>query len=386
MGLALTGVTIFPSPSERRIDDGVVLIEEDRIIAVGSRRDVAVPRDTHVLDCSGLSVVAGFWNSHVHLFERKWANAASIPADELTRQLEDFTRYGFTGVFDLSSLWENTQQIRTRIESGEVAGPQVLSTGEGLIPPGALPPDVVIAVLGAVKTPLPEVTDPASATIAASRLLERGADGIKLFASSQHSDPLAENTMRAAVEQAHRAGKPVFVHPSNKNDVAAAVRADVDIIAHTTPGSGAWDDALLSAMREADVALTPTLTLWKQAMRHDRISIQETYVKTAVEQLRAWRLRRGTILFGTDYGAVDADPREEYALMSQAGMSFEQLLESLTTAPAHRFGASERLGRIAAGFQADLVALDGDPAQDILSLARVRYTIRAGKLVYQHRP
>jgi hypothetical protein len=59
-----------------------------------------------VLDCSGLTITAGFWNSHVHFFERKWANAATIPAPELTRQLQEMlTRYGFTSVFDLGSMW-----------------------------------------------------------------------------------------------------------------------------------------------------------------------------------------------------------------------------------------------------------------------------------------
>ncbi len=382
MGIALTGATIYPSPSDARIDDGVVAIEGDAISAIGKRGEVAVPHDAHVLDCSGLTVTAGFWNSHVHFFERKWTNAAAIPADELTQQLEDFTRYGFTSVFDLSSLWENTQQIRARIESGEVRGPHIRTTGEGLIPPDALPPDVVLAVLGAVKTPLPEVTDPGSAMTATSKLLERGADGIKMFVSSQRSDPLAESTMRAAVDRAHRDGKPVFVHPSSAADIASAVRAGVDVIAHTTPGSGPWDDELLRAMREAGVALTPTLTLWKHAMRHDRLSMQKTYVTTAVDQLRAWRRHGGEVLFGTDYGAVDADPREEYVHMALAGMTFAEILASLTTAPAERFGA-HRLGRLAPGFQADLAVIDGDPTEDVLALRRIRYTIRAGKLVYR---
>jgi imidazolonepropionase-like amidohydrolase len=264
-----------------------------------------------------------------------------------------------------------------------VNGPQIRTTGEGLVPPDALPPDVVLAVLGAVKTPLPEITDPASAMTESQKLIERGVDGIKMFVSSQRSDALAESAMRAAVQQAHRAGKPVFVHPSTATDIAAAVRAGADIIAHTTPGSGAWDDALLTAMREANVALTPTLTLWKHAMRHDRISVQNRYVDTAVAQLRAWQECGGTILFGTDYGAVDGDPHTEYALMAQAGMNCAQILASLTTAPADRFGARDRSGRIAAGLQADLAVLEGDPEQDAAALARVRYTIRRGQLVYQ---
>src|SRR5437588_13083444 len=103
--LALTGGTIHVSPADDPIRDGVVLIA-----SVGTE---APPRDAEVLDCTGATITAGFWNSHVHLFQRKWADAASIPAPELARQLrETFTRYGFTNVFDLSSSLVNTRIIR----------------------------------------------------------------------------------------------------------------------------------------------------------------------------------------------------------------------------------------------------------------------------------
>src|SRR6185503_18712057 len=115
---------------------------------------------TKTIDCSGRSVAPGFRNSHVHFFERKWADAASIPTEELARQLEDaFLRFGFTTVFDLGSDLENTKKIRARIESGEVAGPRIFTTGEGLIPLGGMPPDIVLSMMGVMKTPLPEVAN-----------------------------------------------------------------------------------------------------------------------------------------------------------------------------------------------------------------------------------
>src|SRR5690349_18040487 len=110
--IALIGGTIRPSPTEEPLRDGVVLVAGKTIAAVGTRPSVPVPDGTEVLDCSGATVTAGFWNSHVHFFERKWANVAAIPAAELARQLRDFlTRYGFTSVFDLSSSWENTRRL-----------------------------------------------------------------------------------------------------------------------------------------------------------------------------------------------------------------------------------------------------------------------------------
>jgi imidazolonepropionase-like amidohydrolase len=382
--LALTGGTIYVSPTEEPIRDGVALIQRGQIAAVDSRALVPLPQTVQTLNCSGCTIAAAFWNSHVHFFERKWANAAAIPAPEVGRQLQDMlTRYGFTSVFDLSSMWENTRRLRGRIESGEVAGPRIRSTGEGLVPPGALPSEQVLNIMGVMKTPLPEIADAAQAAAASRKLLDEGVDGIKLFASSPRGASLPESAFQAASDEAHRLGKPVFVHPNTGADVLAAVRGGVDVIAHTTPHSGPWDETTVAAMKERGVALTPTLTLWKYYARHDRISAQEQVAATAIGQLRAWLAVGGTVLFGTDLGAVDYDPSEEYALMAEAGMSFRQILASLTTAPAGRFGESNQLGRIAAGFRADLVVLKDDPSRNIRALAAVQYTLRAGKIIFR---
>jgi imidazolonepropionase-like amidohydrolase len=381
--LALVGGTIYVSPTEEPISDGVVLIEGAKIAAVGSRAAVQLPQNVQTLDCSGLTITAGFWNSHVHFFERKWANAGTIPAPELGRQFQDmFTRYGYTSVFDIGSMWENTRRLRDRIESGEVPGPRIRSTGEGLVPPGALPSDQVLNMMGVMQFPAPEVADAAQATAGARRLLGEGVDGIKLFASSPRGASLPESAIQAAVNEAHGMGKPVFVHPNSGADVLAAVRGGVDVIAHTTPHSGPWDATIVAAMKERRVALTPTLTLWKYYMRHDRLSTQEQVTRTAIGQLQAWLASGGTVLFGTDIGAVDYDPSEEYALMAEAGMGFRQILGSLTTAPAERFGEAKRSGRISAGFQADLAVLKHDPSRDIRALAAVQYTLREGKIIF----
>jgi imidazolonepropionase-like amidohydrolase len=381
---ALVGGTIYVSPTEEPIRDGVVLIQGEKIVSVGRRAQMQFPETAHALDCFGLTITAGLCNSHVHFFERKWADVANIPAPELTRQLQEMlTRFGFTTVFDIGSVWENTRRLRDRIDSGEIPGPRIRSTGEGLVPPGALPSDQVLGMMGVMKLPAPEVADAAQAAAAARKLLDAGVDGIKLFASAPRSTPLPKSAFHAAVDEAHRAGKPVFVHPNNATDVLTAVRGGADIIAHTTPHSGPWDEALLAAMKEHHVALTPTLTLWKYYMRHDRLSAQEKITNTEVAQLRAWLAAGGEILFGTDLGAVEYDPSEEYALMAQAGMNFRQILASLTTAPAQRFGDAEKVGRVAAGLQADLAILEKDPAADLSALASVKYTLRAGKIIYR---
>ena len=357
--------------------NGSVFIDGERIARAGEIATFDVPDGTQTIDCSGATIVPGCWNSHVHFFERKWADAGTLATDELVSQLEDFTQYGFTTVFDLSSSLANTQALRDRIARGEVAGPRVCSTGEGLVAPRALPPAIVMTVMGMMNTPLPEAGDVESARRAVQALLDRGADAIKVFLSSNSGHAaIGADVLQAIADETHRAGKKLFVHPNTPDDVKLALRSEVDVLAHTTP-RGAWDDEILDAARKQRTALIPTLALWKQLMRHDRKSVQDTMIANAVAQLRAWREAGGIVLFGTDYGAIDADPADEYALMREAGMDDDAILASMTKVPADFFGDPDR-GRIAEGGFADLAVVEG-------LLGARRLTMKSGALIYTNR-
>ena len=388
--LALVGGTIYADAAAPPLRNGVVLIRDGTIAAVGTRGAVQVPNGAETIDCSGLTITAGFWNSHVHFTERKWANAARVGAPELASQLQGMlTRYGFISVFDTGSMWENTKRIRDRIESGEVAGPRIRSTGEILEPPGGTPPDLVLDITGAMHVKLPEVAGAADARAAAGALLDAGVDGIKLYAQTW-APPIVvmpPDAVRGAVDEAHRRGKLAFAHPSNRDGLLNAVRGGVDILVHTTPQMGPWNDALVDEMIAARVTLIPTLKLWRYELRHDRESIRNQFAGVGVGQVRAWRQRRGAVIFGTDVGYMnDYDPTDEYLLMKEAGMTSRDILASLTTAPAERFGASSRAGRVAAGLDADLVVLAADPAADVRAFAAVRHTIRRGRVIYSAPP
>jgi imidazolonepropionase-like amidohydrolase len=189
---------------------------------------------------------------------------------------------------------------------------------------------------------------------------------------------------KAIVAEAHRAGKPVFAHPSNQEGIEVALQSGVDILAHTTPSGGPWSSALVERLKAAHIALIPTLTLWHVESKNEpREEFEKGMNAVVLPQLRAYSEAGGQILFGTDVGYIEQfDTSEEFTWMSRAGMSFQQILASLTTNPAERFGYASHSGRIAKGMDGDLVVLAGDPARDVTAFSRVRYTIRSGKVVF----
>lgn len=390
--LALAGGTIYTDPASGPIRDGIVLIQAGRIAAAGDRRSVRIPAGVPTIDCTGLTVTAGFWNSHVHFLQRKWTDAATLPAAELTRQLQVMlTQYGFTSVFDTWSAWDVTRQLRARIEAGEVAGPRIRSTGETMFGPGPAVPPAQWGALGFIpldRFQTVAVGTPEEGASASTSSLDRGVDGLKFYAATPGAGTrvVPEDAMAAGVKLAHARGKPVFAHPSTGAGLLASVRAGVDILTHTTPQSGPWDAATVAAMTQANVALIPTLKLWSYEIRHDRASLADRFEDTAVGQLRAFNAAGGSVLFGTDVGYMsDYETATEFALMASAGMDWRQILASLTTSPASRFGASRELGRVAPGLLADLAVLRGDPSADIRSFSDVAYTIRDGRIIYGDR-
>jgi imidazolonepropionase-like amidohydrolase len=353
--LAITGGMIVTAPGAAPIENGVVLIRDGRIAAVGR---VAVPRGTPVVDARGGTVTAGFWNSHAHLFGI---------AGDVEAALDDLaTRHGFTTIVDTGSMLEQTLAIRERIARGEIRGPRILTTGEPIFPKGGTPPMVLELGLRA-----PEAGEPTDAPQLVARQLERGADAIKLYLVSwmiPSRPAMSREQIAALIAAAHARKKLVLVHPQSGEALEHAVDAGVDILAHTTPEAGPWSDALVAKMIRANVALIPTLRLWRIETRGPRNT------EIAVAQLRAFHAAGGRVLFGTDAGYTpDNVPAEEYALMASAGMSFDAILASLTTEPARIFGRGS--GTLERGAEADLVVLDGR------DFAKVRVVIRGGKVV-----
>ena len=386
--LAVVGARIYTSPVEVSIANGTVVMTEGVITAVGPRDQIRVPKGATVVDGTGLTVTAGFWNTHVHFMEGRWQSAGSRPAAQLTEGLRAMlTRWGVVRVVDTGSWLENTLALRRRIESGEIPGPQITIAGGGFVPVGGSPYYILPARL-------PELADAGQALTTVDRLLdESGVDAVKLFTGSWATREsiivMPVDVVRAAVEAAHRRGKPVLSHPSNSAGALAALDGSVDVLAHTFPTGSDWDRTLPRRMREANMGLIPTLKLWSWEL--GRLGLPPAVVErvegNALAQVSAFVEAGGQLLFGTDVGYMtDYDPTDEYLLLQRAGLGFPAILAALTTAPARRFGAETGDGLVAVGSPAELVVLGGDPATDIRALANVRHTIRRGRVIYGTRP
>jgi imidazolonepropionase-like amidohydrolase len=374
--LILTGAKIYPSPTEAPITAGAVIIRNGKIEAVGANQ---IPKDAPLLKCDGMFIMAGFQNSHVHFTEQKWEKAATLPVETLTAQLSDMlTRYGFTTVVDTGSFLANTLALRSRIESAEIQGPRIFTAGTPIYPENGIPYYLKSDLPPEMLSLLPTPKIPKDAAAIASDQLQRGADIVKLFTGSWVKRgevlPMNVEVASAAAAEAHGRNKLVFAHASNLAGLEVAMKSKVDVIAHALDDDRGFTEAHISQMKSNNMSMIPTLKLFKGP----------PYFKFILKEVGDFFRAGGQILFGTDVGYMkDYDPTDEYESMAQAGLKWNDILASLTTAPAEKFGEAKLRGRVAAGMNGDLVVLGSDPAKDVKAFANVRYTIRAGHIIYK---
>lgn len=376
--LALVGGSVYASPEAAPLSGAVVVMGGGVISAIGSASKVEIPKDAHVIDCSGKTIVAGFWNSHVHFTEAVWKDAANAPAGPMQAHMREMlTRWGFTTVWDIGSDPRDSLALRRRVNAGEIPGPNILLTGQ-IFPKGGHP------VYLPQEIQLPEAASPDEAAQMARDDLTIGLDGMKLFTGVYMGDKPVINMdpaiAKAAVDVAHAQGKPVFAHPQNRTGVETVIAAHVDVMAHINPSEPNYTAEQLARFKELGTALIPTLSMFSTTIPDHAAAAW--VVEYGVNQVRAFSDNGGPILFGTDVGYMRLyDTSLEYELMHRA-LSERAVLASLTTNPA-KFFKDAKKGRVEKGLDADLVVLDGDPIADIGSLAKVAYTIRSGEIIYR---
>ncbi len=377
--LVLRGGSVYASPDATPLTGAVIVATGGVITAISRTGEVQIPAEARVIDCTGKTIVAGFWNSHVHFTEPVWRTSATGPAAPLTAHMQEMlTKWGVTTAWSLGTNPEDGFALRRRISSGEVLGPTIFFAGSIFAKdghPAYLPPEIR----------LPEADSPERATGMARYYMELGLDGIKLFTGSYKGEDKPVVNMdaaiaKAAVDVAHAVGKPVFAHPQNTAGIEALIAAGVDVMAHTVGRQPGYTPEQLASFKRQNIGLTPTLSLFAKLPIPPEIAAR--IVDNIVSQLKGFAENGGTVLFGTDVGYTQLyDTTLEYELMRRA-LSERQVLASLTTNPAAYFKAAKK-GRVETGFDADLVVLEGDPIADVRKLAKVATTIRAGQVIYQ---
>jgi imidazolonepropionase-like amidohydrolase len=388
--VAIVGATVLVSPTDKPIPNGVVLLQAGRVLSVGTAQEVPVPAKATRIDGKGLTLSAGYWNCHVHFSGPEWQEAKTAPKEKLAASMEEMlNRYGFTTVVDAGSTLANTVALRVRVETGDVPGPRILTAGGPLFPKGGIPVYLTQTLPKATLEHLFQPATPEEARADVEANLAQGADATKLFAGSWlgggKTVEMPLDILKAAADATHLSHKQVLAHPQTLEGIQRSLAGGVDVLMHTAPDAGPWPAELVSRLVAAHLALVPTLGLWTVVAKDARMTPAraEAFVQGGVAQLGAFAKAGGEVLFGTDVGFHhQTDPSEELVRMAQAGLSWRDVLASLTTAPAARFGGGGT-GTLATGEPADVVLFRGEPVRDPRAFGHVVLSLRGGQVLYR---
>jgi imidazolonepropionase-like amidohydrolase len=370
------------------INDAVVTINGDRVVTVGSG-NAAVPADSEVIDLRKYSGLPGLIDLHTHITYYWDQNPGTRPRGQ--RRLPAVTVYlaqenarktletGVTTVRDLNAGNDMDLAMRDLIARGAMVGPRIFASGPGLSARQGTPPDAE-AMKKAVED-----------------RVKSGVDWIKVFGSRGGYDvvdgtqTVSFDDMKAIVDAAHASNKKVAIHSYGPSGVRDAVRAGADSVEHGAD----LDDATIAEMAKRG-------TVWVPTIDHNRYYIDaaaefgfaagselalKDYIQRNLESVRRAIKAGVQIGMGSDavYTMFGQNTRE-LGWFVKAGMTNAQALATATTTPATLLGMSDRLGQVAPGYLADLVAVEEDPLDDITVIfSGVKWVMKDGKVVVDRR-
>lgn len=378
------------------VRDAAVVVEGDRIVFAGPAQNLpeAAAR-AQAVNLGDATLLPGLIDAHVHLTMEPAPDplgAAVGQPDGLSavlaaRHAWETLRAGFTTVRDAGGKNYMEFGVRDAIRSGRLSGSRILAAGKFLTMTGGRPN----------AGPYGREVDGADdARRGAREQLARGADLIKIMATGNVTSPnvhpgaqqLTEDEMRAAVEEAHKAGRKATAHAQGTEGIKAAVRAGMDSIDHAFY----LDDEALDMMAERRVFMVPTLSAvyWILEAGPDAgipqfiLDKARAAAEAHIESFRRAVAHGVPIALGTDAGMpFNHHGRNafEFRLMVEYGMTPMQAIVAGTSAAAECCGL-EDLGLLRPGFIADIVAFAGDPSTDIRSLeSRPVMVMQAGRIV-----
>jgi len=366
--------------------DAVVVVRGDTIVEIGPAARVTIPKGAQVLDLGGNStLLPGLIDAHVHLAWGPAQPSGTLPgADEARATLHA----GFTTVRNLGSTGRAGLALRDAIVTRKLPGPRMLAA--------ATPVSFKGGVCDQVFQGEGTASGVAEVVAKTREILDAGADVIKLCAgggvmpgaTDAAAIEYSEEEIRAIVAEAHKRGKKVAAHAQGPAAILNAVRAGVDSIEH---GAGINEEAA-RLMKEKGVFLVPTLYRLELAVENAE---KRGAPAANVERLRANRdaayenVRRATALgvpvaLGTDATVIPHGLNaREFSVLVKLGLSTPEAIRAGTIRAAELLGMRDRIGSIALRKFADLVAVDGNPLDDVTVLERVKFVMKGGVVVKQ---
>lgn len=362
----------------------------------------AVPEGAAMVHLAGKTVVPGLIDLHVHLTGDPggdfWKEA--VEPDEWgvvvgAKNARITALAGFTTVREAGSGPENGFALRRGTAQGFIPGPRIVSAGAPLS---------IVGGHGDVSGFRPEVNEVLDTGFTCTGVVEcaekvrlasqNGSDVIKITATggvlSQQGRGLeahfTDAEMKSIADTAHSLGLKVMAHAHGARGIEAASRAGIDTIEHGTY----IDEASARVMRERGTVLVPTLMAFKGVTERLGKGIYTPVVEAKIEAVadvaRSFMgkaLKWGVpIAFGTDAGVFPHGRNaEEFGLMRAQGMSDRQALASATTVAAAVLGMGDEIGRLAPGYSADIIAVEGDPTKDVTVLEKVDWVMVRGRVI-----
>jgi imidazolonepropionase-like amidohydrolase len=406
--VAVKAARMFDGVSGRLTENAVVLVESGRIKAIGG--DSIIPADAKIVDLGDVTLLPGFIDAHVHLSDEATDNyykdfyndVMRFPAERAiyaAHYAKETLEAGFTSVRDVGSEDWISVGLRNAINAGIAEGPRMLVSNYAIGGTGGhadqapFPPDEV-----APATPVKGICNGADECRAAVRYqIKYGADVIKFMPSGgvlSIADPvdvpeLSQDEMNAIVAEAHAWHRKVAAHCHGDLAAKMAIRAGVDSIEH---GSFLEDDTL-EEMKAKGTYLVPTLfaVAWvNEKLDNFPPNIQAKARAAGAHSAKTFgdAVKLGVkIAFGTD-SAVEPhglDARE-FALMVKYGMTPAQALLAATAGSADLLGIADQTGTLQAGKAADMVALQGNPLDDIRATEHPVFVMKQGVIYLGQQP
>lgn len=377
-----------------------IVIEGDRIVSVEAAAGVKPVADEKRIDLSGATVLPGMIDVHTHLTGNPeligyQSLGVSVPRETLfgAKNARITLEAGFTTVRNLGAGGYSDVALRDAIDAGDLPGPRLLASGPPLgITGGHCDENLLPFEYHQTAEGVADGVEGVQRRL--REVVKYGADVIKFCATggvlSKGDDPKASQytleEMRALVADAHRLGRRVAAHAHGGEGIRWAVDAGVDSIEH-----GSYiDDAGIAAMKTKGTYLVPTLYLadWFLA-NAERLRVPPFILEKArrimpdMEKFIARAMKAGVkIAYGTDSSVYPHGLNgRQFAVFVRMGMSPSQAIQTATWNAADLLGWSDRVGIVAPGHFADLVAVDGDPTQDVTLLERVRFVMKGGAVV-----